>query len=99
MAAYNWQVYSMEAEAGSYPVTPGQLLSYPLNVMPDGSIEYLPDISNFPDFPSSAKIMGKTSAMLPVKLTTWRKFYVLVAVMGNQNTEYFCYYNDHKLDF
>lgn len=70
MAAYNWQVYSMDAEPGTYPVTPGQLLSYPLNVMDDGSIEYLPNISSFPDFPPSAKVMGKTNPMIPVKLTT-----------------------------
>ncbi len=70
MAAYNWQVYSMEANDGTFPVTPGQLLAYPLNVMPDGSIEYLPDMSSFPDFPSSAKVMGKTHWGLPEKLTT-----------------------------
>ena len=70
MAAYNWQVYSMDAEPGEFPVTPGQLLSYPLNVMEDGSVQYLPNISCFPDFGSNAKIMGKTNPMLPVKLTT-----------------------------
>ena len=70
MAAYNWQVYSMETNDGTFPVTPGQLLAYPLNVMPDGSIEYLPDMSSFPDFPSSAKVMGKTHWGLPEKLTT-----------------------------
>ena len=70
MAAYNWHVYSMEVEDESYPVTPGQLLCYPLNVLGNGSIEYLADISSFPDFPSSAKIMGKTNPMIPVKLTT-----------------------------
>ena len=70
MAAYNWQVYSMDAEPGTFPVTPGQLLSYPLNVMQDGSVEYLPNISTFPDFGPNAKIMGETHFMLPVKLTT-----------------------------
>ena len=70
MAAYNWEVYSTEAEEGNYPVTPGQLLSYPLNIMEDGTIEYLTNLSNFPDFPSSAKVMGKTNPMIPVKLTT-----------------------------
>ena len=70
MAAYNWQVYSMETNDGTFPVTPGQLLAYPLNVMPDGSIEYLPDMSSFPDFPASAKVMGKTHWGVPEKLTT-----------------------------
>ena len=65
MAAYNWQIYSSETQAGDYPVTPGQLLAYPLNVLNDGSIEYLETISSFPDFPSSAKIMGKTNPMIP----------------------------------
>ena len=70
MAAYNWQIYSSEAQPGDYPVTPGQLLAYPLNILNDGSIEYLEGISSFPDFPSSAKIMGKTNPMIPEKLTT-----------------------------
>ena len=70
MAAYNWQVYSAETQPGDCPVTPGQLLAYPLNILNDGSIEYLENISSFPDFPSSAKIMGKTNPMIPVKLTT-----------------------------
>jgi len=70
MAAYNWQIYSSETQVGDYPVTPGQLLAYPLNVLNDGSIEYLETISSFPDFPSSAKIMGKTNPMIPEKLTT-----------------------------
>ena len=70
MAAYNWQIYSAEVQMGDYPVTPGQLLSYPLNVLNDGSVECLENISSFPDYPSSAKIKGKTNPMIPVKLTT-----------------------------
>ena len=67
MAAYNWQVYN----AGPIGcATPGQLLSYPLNILPDGSIEYLEGVESFPDFPSSAKIMGKANPLIPEKLTT-----------------------------
>ena len=67
MAAYNWNVY-LSGERGCE--TPGQLLAYPLNVMPDGSLEYLKDVTNFPDFPSSAKIMGKPHPAIPGKVTT-----------------------------
>ena len=51
-------------------VTPGQLLAYPLNVLQDGSLENLEGFQSFPDWPSSAKIVGKLNAMIPQKLTT-----------------------------
>lgn len=49
---------------------PGQLLAYPLNVLQDGSLENLEGIQSFPDWPQTAKIVGKMHAMIPQKLTT-----------------------------
>jgi hypothetical protein len=64
MVSYNWGLYLNKQP------TPGQLLPYPLNVMPNGELKYLDGVSNFPDFPSSAKIMGKTNPLMPQKVTT-----------------------------
>lgn len=64
MASYNWSQYLNQAE------TPGQLLSYPLNVMTDGTLEYIEGVSAFPDFPASAKIKGKLHPAIPQKVTT-----------------------------
>ena len=50
--------------------TDGQMLCYPLNVMPDGTLENLEGFACFPDFPGSCKIMGKKSAVIPQKVTT-----------------------------
>jgi hypothetical protein len=66
MAFYNWQQYV--GPTGSS--TPGQMLSYPLNVLPDGTLENLEGFSCFPDFPGSCKVMGKKSAVIPQKVTT-----------------------------
>ena len=67
MVSYNWGLYLNKQP------TPGQLLPYPLNVMPNGELKYLDGVSNFPDFPSSAKVMGKTNPLMPQKVTTWKK--------------------------
>ena len=67
MVSYNWGLYLNKQP------TPGQLLPYPLNVMPNGELKYLDGVSSFPDFPSSAKIMGKTNPLMPQKVTTWKK--------------------------
>ena len=66
MASYNWNQYLNKVP------TPGQLLPYPLNVMPDGKLEYLDGVESFPDFPLNAKIKGKTNLAIPQKVTTWR---------------------------
>ena len=66
MVAYNWNQYLSQQN------TPGQLLPYPLNVMPDGKLECIDGISHFPDFPESAKIKGKPNPMIPQKVTTWK---------------------------
>ncbi len=66
MAYYNWQQYT--GPEGTQ--TPAQMLPYPLNVMPDGTLENMEGYSCFPDFPGSSKVMGKKSAMIPQKVTT-----------------------------
>ena len=66
MVSYNWTQYMCQQNTA----TVGHLLPYPLNVMPDGKLEYIEGISNFPDFGSSAKIMGKSNPMIPMKITT-----------------------------
>ena len=67
MAAYNWSVYN-NGPPGS--TTPGQIMSYPLNVMSDGTVENIEGVLSFPDFPPSAKIMGNPHPLIPKKLTT-----------------------------
>jgi phospholipase D1/2 len=66
MALHNWQQYT--GPEGS--TTPGQILSYPLNILQDGTIETLEGHPTFPDFPPGSKITGKLSAMIPQKVTT-----------------------------
>ena len=67
MAYYNWTQYTSAQDGAT---TPGMLLPYPLNVMPDGSIENLDGVKEFPDFPPGSKVMGKKSAVIPQKVTT-----------------------------
>jgi len=67
MAYNNWQQYSSSTPGTK---TDGQMLSYPLNVMADGTLENLEGFACFPDFPGSCKIMGKKSAVIPQKVTT-----------------------------
>ena len=67
MAFYNWSQYSSSNHEN---VTPGQVLSYPLNILPDGKITTLDSMKTFPDFPSGALIMGTKSSFIPQKVTT-----------------------------
>ena len=57
MANYNWQMYT--GPPGS--TTTGQIITYPLNVNPNGSLQTFPDFECFPDFGPSGKIMGSMS--------------------------------------
>ena len=66
LCCYNWQRYISPTPCD----TPGQLLPYPLNVLPDGRIETLEGVRTFPDFGPGAKVLGKLSAMIPQKVTT-----------------------------
>merc|ERR1712110_488168 len=65
-AQYNWDVYSQR----QHKATPGQVLTYPLNVMPDGELRNLDGVATFPDFPPGSKIMGTVSSFIPQKVTT-----------------------------
>jgi phospholipase D1/2 len=67
LAYINWQQYTA-SQPGSQ--TTGQMLPYPLNVMPDGSLEYLEGFKTFPDFKQGAKVKGTPSAVIPQKVTT-----------------------------
>ena len=67
MAKYNWDQYSNE----SYGITtPGQVLCYPLDILPDGRIGDLGGMTTFPDFGPNAKIKGTVSSFIPQKVTT-----------------------------
>ena len=66
MVYYNWTQYI--GPDGS--TTPGMLLPYPLNIMPDGAVENLDGIKDFPDFPPGSRVVGKKSAVIPQKVTT-----------------------------
>lgn len=66
MIFYNWQCYINP----EHTPTPGQCLPYPINVMPDGTIENLDGVKEFPDFPVGSKVMGKKSGLIPQKVTT-----------------------------
>jgi len=44
MCLFNWSRYTSPEET----FTPGQLLSYPLNILPDGKIEPLDGFATFP---------------------------------------------------
>ena len=64
--SYNWKMYT--GPTGS--VTPGQILGYPLHVMPDGELRCLEGVDSFPDFPAGSKITGKGSLLPLNKVTT-----------------------------
>ena len=64
--SYNWKMYT--GPTGS--VTPGQILGYPLHVMPDGQLRCLEGVDSFPDFPAGSKITGKGSLLPLNKVTT-----------------------------
>ena len=71
MTWYNWQSYNYEKYNLPREIpTPGQLLTYPVLIQPDGTMENLPNFTSFPDFPSSAQVFGTKSAMIPEKITT-----------------------------
>ncbi len=66
LAYHNWQQYV--GPEGS--VTPGVLLPYPLNVLPNGTVENLQGVVEFPDFKPGSRIVGKKSGVIPEKLST-----------------------------
>ena len=66
MIYHNWACYT-SAESKE---TPGHCLPYPLNIMPDGTVENLDGFKDFPDFPSGSRVMGRKSNVIPEKVTT-----------------------------
>merc|ERR1719187_1014863 len=64
--SFNWEVYNLPQNVE----TRGQLLMYPVLIQPDGRMENLPNFTSFPDFPSSAKVFGTKSGLIPEKITT-----------------------------
>jgi len=73
MCWFNWQSYNFEKYGLSQDqLPPGQLLLYPIRVEQSGEIGTLmnPNFTSFPDYPSTAKIFGGKSALLPEKVTT-----------------------------
>lgn len=71
MCSYNWKSYNFE-EYGlpQDPPPPGHLLLYPIQVDAGGNISNLDKFTSFPDYPSTAKIFGGKSGMIPEKITT-----------------------------
>ncbi len=50
--------------------TPGMLLPYPINILPDGDVENLRGAEEFPDFKMGSRVIGKKSGVIPEKLST-----------------------------
>lgn len=71
MCSYNWQSYNYEAYGLPQDVPPpGHLLLYPVQVDANGNISNIDRFTSFPDYPSTAKIFGGKSGMIPEKITT-----------------------------
>jgi phospholipase D1/2 len=71
MCHFNWKSYNFDSyNLPQDPPPPGNLLMYPINVDGQGNISNLNMFISFPDYPSTAKIFGTKSSMLPEKLTT-----------------------------
>ena len=65
LALENWQFYSDDTFDGDLP---GHLLSYPIEVGPNGTISALKKFELFPD--TKARVLGQLSDYLPPNLTT-----------------------------
>jgi len=71
MAWHNWQSYNFDAYGlPQESPPPGKMLLYPIEVQQNGSINNLPNFKSFPDYPSSAKVFGTKSNVIPEKVTT-----------------------------
>jgi len=68
---HNWKLYNYEKYGQPQEIIPpGQLLTYPIEVSQDGRLSNLDGFKSFPDYPSSALILGSKSNMIPEKITT-----------------------------
>ena len=71
MCKYNWESYNFEVYGmDQMEAPPGHLLLYPVQVERSGEMRNLDNFVSFPDYPSTAKVMGGKSAVLPEKITT-----------------------------
>ena len=71
MCKYNWESYNFEVYGmDQMEAPPGHLLLYPVQVDRSGEMRNLDNFVSFPDYPSTAKVMGGKSAVLPEKITT-----------------------------
>ena len=71
MCNFNWQSYNFDTY--SFPKEsppPGKMLLYPIEIQQNGSINNLPNVKSFPDYPLSAKVFGTKSYVIPEKVTT-----------------------------
>ena len=66
MADENWKIYM--GPVGS--VMKGKVVTYPLKIDADGSIDTLDEAPTFPDFPPGSNVTGQRSTMIPQKVTT-----------------------------
>jgi phospholipase D1/2 len=64
--SYNFDVYGMD----QMEPPPGHLLLYPVQIDTNGEMSNLNGFVSFPDYPSTAKVMGGKSAVIPDKITT-----------------------------
>jgi len=70
-ADHNWKSYNYDYYGLPQDTTPpGLLLTYPVTVLPDGRLAPLEGFESFPDYPTTAKVFGSKSAMIPEKITT-----------------------------
>jgi len=71
MASFNWQSYNFDFYGmDQMEPPPGHLLLYPVQVETSGEMTNLNGFVSFPDYPSTAKVMGGKSAVIPDKITT-----------------------------
>jgi len=71
MCNFNWQSYNFEVYGmDQMEAPPGHLLLYPVQVETSGEMSNLNNFVSFPDYPSTAKVMGGKTALIPDKITT-----------------------------
>jgi len=71
MTDYNWELYNYDYYGRDENILPpGNMLTYPVKISPDGRMSNLEGFKSFPDYPSTAQVFGSKSAMIPEKITT-----------------------------
>ena len=73
MLRYNWAIYTGQLqtlkEISGIKGISGNMLPYPIEINPDGSLAALHGMEHFPDFPPEASIKGKVCTTLPQSVT------------------------------